>query len=337
MNSPIRSVVIAAAGALLLSGCAAALRLGAGASMRGAVAGSAARFGAGSAIAGRSIAHVSALRTGLGRITGGSRVPATVSITRNGSILHRGRELATIESDGMLIAREGGREFVVGRMTQNRLLGFTEAGELTVPVARLRGFIPSRGIAIRSAPSMSAQRVEILRGNVTAEILQVRDGWYEIRLPNQSTGWLWGSLLALAIVGDDDDSEETSLPEHATDVLLVLQNGQSLRASEIRVESVLVRAWDVAGREYTFDRGIVSHTVPLHELPAVEDAPTLNLVDGTAVVGSARRLMGGAMEIDSTSGSTVIIDASLVEVPADVVESGSKGMLDSSEVWRSND
>ena len=298
-----RTALLVALVVALTAGCAAtALRFGAGGLGRAAMASGA-----------RSVAGASVLRSGLRGLTAG-RAPAVVSITRSGSILHRGRTLATLESDGLLVAREGGREVILGRLTQNRLWAVTESGELSAPVARLRGFVPSRGIAVRSGPSATAPRVEVLRGNVTAEVLQVRDGWYEIRLPNQSTGWLWGALVALAVI-DEDDAEDPQLGDQGANVLVVLQNGQSMRASAYRVEAGAVHVWDDRGVHYALDRSVVSHTVAFSELPAADEAPTVELVDGTAIMGIARALDTGAVAIDSPSGSTVIVDAALLKQP----------------------
>lgn len=327
--SPMRTVLLAALVIALAAGCAAtALRIGAGGLGRMAVA-SGARMGATAAV-GRSVASASVLRSGLRGLTSG-RAPAVISITRNGSVLHRGRTLATIESDGLLVTREGGREYILGRLTQNRLWALTESGQLSVPVARLRGFVASRGIAIRSAPSASAPRVEILRGNVTAEVLQARDGWYEIRLPNQSTGWVWGALVALAVL-HDDDSDESRPSDAGTDALVVLQNGQSIRASAYRVEAGAVHVWDERGLPYTFDENVVSHTVPFSELPAPDEAPIVELANGTAIVGVARAIDTGAVAIDSPTGHTMIVDAGLLKTVPQTVE---QQAAVTPEPWRS--
>lgn len=316
-DTPTTRLLLAASVLVLVGGCAAALRIGAGGLGRGMAVGAGARIGV--AVGARTALTHGALRSMLGEVTAAGRAPAVLSITRSGAVVHRGRVLAAIESDGHLIARQGGSEYVLGRLTQNRVWGFTESGG-TVAVGRLRGFIPSRGVAIRSGPSASAPRVEILRGDVTAEVLQVRDGWFEIRLPNQSTGWVWGALVALAVIVDDDEDDEeepadSGLADAGENVLIVLQNGQSLRARTYARHGGALHVWDQEGRHYVFGENLVSDCVPLDELPQAQDTPLVELANGAVIIGTPHLLETGAVAIDSPEGSTIFVDAALVNNP----------------------
>ena len=318
-------VILVAILSLPFGGCAAAFRLGAGAGLRSAALSTGARMavargavgGATAAVGGRTVLGASAVRNGLLELTAGRRVPTLLNISRNGTVLHRGRYVATLESNGTLVRAHGGSEYVLGQMTETRLWSVTESGALASPVARLRGFIPSRGVAVRTAPSTGATRVEILRGNVTAEVLQTQNGWFEIRLPNQTTGWVWGGLLALVLLADDSEDADERVPAQADDVLVVLLNGASLRADQLWTDGEIVHVTE-AWKQYTLDRAMVSHVIPLAELPSRDDAPFVQLVDGTAIAGVATIIGDGVAEIEIPGEEkSVVVDAGLIQHFAD--------------------
>lgn len=315
------AVILVAVLSLPFGGCAAAFRLGAGAGLRSAALSTGARMavargavgGATAAVGGRTVLGATAVRNGLLELTAGRRAPALLNISRNGTVLHRGKYVATLESNGTLVRAHGGSEYVLGQMTETRLWSVTESGALASPIARLRGFIPSRGVAVRTAPSTGATRVEILRGNVTAEVLQTQNGWFEIRLPNQTTGWVWGGLLALVLLADDSEDEDERVPAQADDVRVVLQNGSSLRADQLWTNGEIVHVTE-ASKHYTLDRAMVSHVIPLAELPPPDDMPFVQLVDGTAVAGVANLIGDGVAEIEVPGEErSVIVDASLIQ------------------------
>lgn len=67
-------------------------------------------------------------------------------------------------------------------------------------------------------------------------------------------------------------------------------------------------------KQYTLDRAMASHVIPLADLPPRDDAPFVQLVDGTAVPGVARMIQDGMAEIEIPGEErSFIIDAGVIQ------------------------
>lgn len=126
------------------------------------------------------------------------------------------------------------------------------------PSAELPGL---RGVRLRSGPSLSSTTVEILRSNGAVEVLQVQEGWFEVRLANGVSGWVWAPLLALSTVLVQDD-EEARGPEQywearGSTATLFFITGRSLWVESYESTGDVVKLSTAQGERMFLDKSLV--------------------------------------------------------------------------------
>lgn len=226
-SRPSANAVMALAMSLALSGCVAAAAEGLAlesVAARGAMGAMVSRAAVG-AVARSAVVEVGASRllvsdplvglaarrgvlsSALYRLTGGGTRIAELSIERSGLIRAGGERLATLETSGGRIVA-GGR--VHGIVNNGIVYEYGPGGE-QMAIARLRGFLPSRGISVTRASDGS--QVFVLQRNVFVDVLEINNGFYLIRLPGGHTEWIGAEFVALAMIAAADD--DRACPEGA--------------------------------------------------------------------------------------------------------------------------
>jgi hypothetical protein len=196
-----------AASALLLSSCVAgvvARGLG-GAALRG---GTAAAMRAGGSRVLVSDALVAAAETRgvlpavLARATANGTRTASLRIGRGGAISVEGEYIATLETaSGRIVQGEA----VIGHLTRGRLVAMGETGE-EVTIGRVVGLTSDKLMGIRKAGLMRSGIGETRY--LAASVDEVRNGFYLLRFPNGAQSWVAPGLVALAVIGAADESDD---------------------------------------------------------------------------------------------------------------------------------
>jgi hypothetical protein len=271
--------------------------------------GIAAEIAAEAAESGRLLAPRGALTRALGEL---AETDSVVTIDRLGRITQQGRYLATIESDGTLTAEAESREFVVGRVKEGELYEVSSAGAR--PVARLRGFVPSRGIRLMTGPGASETTVEVLHSQVAAEILEVRDGWYEIRLPNGATGWIWAPAIAALLI-ERGSSQSKSCQCVSGPGAILLKTGEIIQYSECREDGGAITLHSTDGRTATIDSALVAEILCGNDARIPVAGTRVELSSGIVLYADTIASEGSAVVITTHTGERLSTDQELVIDP----------------------
>lgn len=118
------------------------------------------------------------------------------TIDEAGVVYRAGAVWGEIEGDGEIFMNNSsfGRR-VVGRIAEGQILEY--AGGRTLPIGQLRAFIPGEGARLLASPDPIAEAIQALPGEVTGDVLEIRNGWFEIQLQNGLRGWVWGPTTAV--------------------------------------------------------------------------------------------------------------------------------------------
>jgi hypothetical protein len=203
------SLAVALAGA----GCAAELAEGGVAAAAGeeGLAAAGADVLSSEAVAGRAFAELS-LRSGTAGLEVGTSEELLASrsfralleelsgrpgvrVTAGGMLSVAGEPLV-IEGDGAIVV---GRR-IVGRFSEGQLWEVDPAGDVSRPIGTIRGTTAGTGIRLRAGPSTDAEILIALRRGTAVEIIRVRGNWFEVRISQDRTGWIYGPLLRLTAV-----------------------------------------------------------------------------------------------------------------------------------------
>lgn len=300
----------AAAGAIArgLAGPAAGRAL-ASVAGRGALAASAGRAAAGVAARG-------ALRGALLEITAAGRLRPTLSIDRVGRISHAGRHLATLSKDGQILAEgvHGSRQ-LIGRLWNGRIWEVDGTGSLLAPIGRVSGVTVGRGVRLYSGPSPRFSTIEILRPQVTVEVLQMSDGWFLVRLAGARTGWVWGPLLGISTALALDDEDDRLGDGSGDSVIVEVSSGQSLWAERFEWKPELIELSLPGGAEALIDDELIESVEPARSVLDWDwgaRVPRLHLVDGRALAIERARETRGLAEVVLVSGERLVLDPLLV-------------------------
>jgi hypothetical protein len=273
-------------------------------------AGIGARIAAEAAESGRVLAPRGALGRALGQLADADSV---VGIDRLGRITQQGRYLATIEADGSLTAEGGSGRVLVGRVAEGELYEVSSNGARAV--ARLRGFVPSRGIRLMSTPGTGATSLQILHDEVAAEILRIQDGWYEIRLPDNTTGWVWGPAVAALLIQRDNGNAGTCRCSDAPGAV-VLKTGEIIQYQTCEEFRGAVTLHTTAGRAITVDRGLIQTTLCGQDARVPVEGQRVELTTGVVIYAQSIVPTGQAALITMKNGERLSVDRDLVSEPA---------------------
>ena len=313
---------------LALGGCIA--ELAAPELLGGEMAAGAAEFGA-AELAGAEItaAELAELEGAEGLAAGGLRIRAgllrpalqlrasgaPLTIEMSGAIRQAGRYLATLESDGFLVVERGaGERLLVGKIEDGSIWQAARGGGYE-PVGRLRGFVPGRGIRLRSAPSPFSPAVEILRPNVTAEVVNYRGGWFEVRLLSGERGYVWSPFVALAMVlGAGEQATQTPIQGDAGDCP-ALTTGRFMPGKIVDSNEGAVGFAVSQGERLVVDRELcLSSNSPVatsawdwsrHSSQAL-------LSNGGVLYANARDVEPEAEILELANGTRIVIDPSII-------------------------
>jgi hypothetical protein len=237
--------------------------------------------------------------------------PITLDISEAGTITYEGSELGALTADGEIVARTPGGARLVGRLSDGRLWDVDSTGGLASPVGRLRGFVPSRGIRLLDAPG-GGTRVAILRNNLAAEVLQIHEGWYEVRLPSGETGWLPAALVLLS-VGKSSD-ERTCPPGEGT---LVLASGRVIPFRQCSEENTTLRLVLMDDTTVIVDALLVDHMDT-----ALPSLPLVTLTSGMSFPATTASASSGATVFHLQSREDIVVDTILLDNPPAVGPAG---------------
>lgn len=313
--------------AIAISGCAASLVA------RGAVAGAglraAAGLGARASLGGRlgamagaragtgALARVpaGALRASLRQLTRGGRLSARLTIDRAGRIVHEGTELAVLERNGLITVRQAmGERFAVGRLSSGRIWEVTSKSD--VAIGRVRGVSLGRQARVLAEPDGASPVVARLRSSSTVDILQVRDGWYEVRLASGATGWALAPMFGLFTELDtsaEGDSQEEARPRF---LRVVLVTSQVLLASgfEGRGDSLHLELTP-SGQEAVVDRRLIQSMEWVEEDVEANwsaDSPKIWLTNRWEFVGQSCHRGSTRTILEAEPLGRVVLDSRLV-------------------------
>ncbi|WP_444853771.1 hypothetical protein [Sphingosinicella sp.] len=233
----------------------------------------------------------------LQQVTAGGTRTAALTIERGGLIRAGFEPIARLELGGGRLIAQGE---AVGVLEGGTIYEFVNGGR--VPVAALRGFIPSRGVAISSANGTS--RVHIQR-NLFVQVLEIRDGFYRIRLPGGQVEWLAAELVALTMVAAANDADNCgdSLG------LLIRASGQSIAFDNCSRGDGFLHL-ETADGMMLIDNSDVAEIIPAH----LEDtmARAVRFTGGYSLYGNAERL-GDVVRIVDERGGVTIADIRRIE------------------------
>lgn len=228
--------------------------------------------------------------------------PITLDITEAGTISYEGSELGALTADGEIVARTPAGARLVGRLSEGRLWNVNSTGGLANPVGRLRGFVPSRGIRLLDTPG-GATRVAILHDNLSAEVLRIHDGWYEVRLPSGETGWLPAALVLLSI---GKSADQRTCP--AGEGTLVLATGRSIPFQRCTEENTTLHLVLLDGSDVIVDQLVVDHMDT-----ALASLPLVTLASGARFQATTVNVSAGATTLHLQSREEIIVDPFLIE------------------------
>lgn len=279
------ALVVALGLALGATGCAAgiAVRTAAAGASRGALArGAAARA---VTVPAQTVGARSILRQTMVELTAKGTSRAVVTIDRTGAIKHAGRRLARLKSSGDIVVGEGfsssGR--VVGRITDGRIWEVTASGHALQPIGRVLASVRGRPTAVLTRPANNAPTVGYLRSGVTAELIQVRDAWYQVRLLNDRVGWIWAPFATIAtlLTLTDDDPDEPSFAR------ITLADGYVLTLRESKSGDTSMHGIDSNGQITIIDSELVEWVDPAREELEADTSGIndIRLIDGSTIVG----------------------------------------------------
>ncbi len=271
--------------------------------------GIASRIAMEAAESGRLLAPRGALTRALGELAENESV---VTINRLGQITQEGRYLATIESDGTLTAETSSGRFTVGRVAEGELYEVSPNGARAV--ARLRGFVPSRGIRLMTGPGAGETSVEILRNQVAAEILEVRDGWYEIRLPDGATGWIWApAIAALLIERGAAHSNSCRCSDGAGAILL--KTGEIIQYQSCAEDGSAITLRTLDGRAITIDGTNVDEVLCGKDARIPVSGTRVELATGLVLYADTIVSDGTAALVTTKEGERLSTERELVSEP----------------------
>lgn len=271
--------------------------------------GIAARIAAEAAQSGELLAPRGALVRALGEIAESDGV---VSIDHIGRISQAGRYLATIESDGTLTAEAGARRLIVGRVAEGNLYEVSRGS--VIPVARLRGFVPSRGIRLATAPGTAETSFEVLRNEVAAEILEVRNGWYEIRLPDGTTGWVWGPAIAALLISRNTQGQSSCRCADGAGAVL-LKTGEIIPYDSCTEDGSAVTLHARDGRTITIDGSLIDEVLCGNDARIPVSGTRVEMSNGIVIYADSVTPVGSAATIATRDGGHVVVDGDLIVMP----------------------
>ena len=309
---------------LLFSGCSAIGLLGEGLFLRGMGAarglGGIRALGASRALA---AAGSTELAIGVRAIAAESGV---LRIASSGRIAFQGRHLATLTRQGEILSTATGSR-PIGLVRNGQLIPLTKAGRPNAPIGRITGVTPGSGVRLYDGPGFGSKPViRITKPEVAFDVLQVQNDWYEIRLANQQTGWLWAPYAALSLLLLND--EATWNPEKSSVVNVVLKNGEALWGKVSDVTPETIRLIDEDERPLLIDRSIIFRIDRIHgdrtEWDWTAGMSKVHLTNGTKLLGERYEVRDDALvlHLPGESSEIVIDDAlwdsvSVSNIPTD--------------------
>lgn len=310
-------------------GCAGAVALRgvtAGAAMRAvggrALAAGAARAGAGR-VAASGAARGSVAGIARGRLAGalqdltqGGRIRPVLHVDRIGRISVEGRHLATLTRDGSIVEAStfGGR--TVGFLREGSLYDLAPSGGLGARLGFLRASTgSSRSVLVKSRPGFGAPTEFTLRRSVTAEVISISDRWYEIRLLNGRTGWVWGPAIGLLLLVDESEEEESE-PIAGVPSTVVLRSLRSIPASSISREGAVTDLTFITGERIHVATALVKEILPdAGEEAATEYLPVATLMNGAELSLDNYRLTDEAAELVLPGGEILWVEPRMLFSP----------------------
>lgn len=272
--------------------------------------GIAARIAAEAAESGEMLAPRGALTRALGELAENDSI---VTIDRFGRIITgSGRNLATIESNGTLTAEAGSSRVIVGRVAEGELYEVSRAGAR--PIARLRGFVPSRGIRMMTGPGTGEASFQVLRDQVAAEILEVRQGWYEIRLPSGEIGWVWAPAVAALLIERGAGHTNSCQCQNGSGAV-ILKTGEIIQYQSCSEYGSAVILQSADGRMITVDRSMVEEFLCGNDARIPVAGTRVELATGVVLYADTINRDGTAALITMRQGERLSTESDLVTTP----------------------
>jgi hypothetical protein len=256
-----------------------------------------------------------------------------LEIDRIGRISLKGRQIAIIRGEGEIVSEIQGRATLVGRIFDGRIWEVTTEGGLASAIGEIGGYIPGDGLFLRAGPSPFSARVGLLHSDVIADVLQLKDGWYEIRLRSGTTGWIRAPFLAIVTTlyaankRKDGDSE-------AAGPRVFLTSGRVLRATKASENQGAIVAVGADGLPIVLDRSLLAEERRL-QWDWGSHAEHITLSNGFVLLASLRQKNEGAALLDLPNGEHVTVDNLLLkdhgtagELPNSEATSQTRGMED---------
>jgi hypothetical protein len=238
-------------------------------------------------------------------------------LDKYGRISHEGQPLANLNREGELVANEPGFGRVVGRIRDGQIWEVSETGASATPIGRITGVVPGSGVRMHSGSTVMSPVVEVLRPQVSFEVLRIHEGWFEVRLASGQTGWVWAPFVTVSsflFAGGREERQEGS--DTTADTFAVsLTTGRNLWAQHTdRIDQAVdVRTAD--GQRVIMDGSLIRRIDRANhgmEWDWSTRAEKIEFRDGRAIAGRRQSIDGGAVIIHLETGQRIISDASLI-------------------------
>jgi len=313
--------VASAAGRGAMTAAARAVATRGGASGLGRIAAGTSRGTVGRA-AGLATARTPLMRSLLRDLTRAGRSRATLSIDRIGRVRLGGRHVATIESSGDIAIGGGlqGSRVVVGRLQNGLVWEVDGAGAVSTPVGRVVARFPGRSVSVMDGTTASARTAQILRNDVTVEVLQIRNDWYHVRLVDGRSGWIYApfALIGIVLMADAEEEESADSRSDLTANML-LSNGQLIWAGNVADGDGYVEGVMEDGSPVILDESIVRWLEVAEEQILIDwQAPrTVRLTNGSELIVASCTSRGSLFQAKliaewSWQAETIVLDRSIV-------------------------